>query len=147
MAPSIERIDRVSRLFGGLVDFRPYREAQRAWLEQEIETKAFREAPFRILVSHIPLTGKGFTENQCRKLWGDLLKKGKIDLHLAGHTHRYSTLLSVGDPLNCPVIIGGGANPGGATVIRGDATRKKLRLVVTRDDGKVVEELNLKTKR
>ena len=133
--------------YGGLVDFRGYREAQRAWLEREIETEAFQKAPFRILVAHVPLVGKGYAEEQCRELWGGLLKKGEIDLHLAGHTHRYSMLTRIDDPLNCPVVIGGGSKPGRATVIRVDATQQELRLVMTRDDGKVVKELSLEAKR
>ncbi len=133
--------------YGGLADFRSHREAQRAWLAREIESEAFQAAPFRVLMSHIPLTGKGFAEAQCRKLWGDLLQKGRIDLHLAGHTHRYSVLEQAGAPVNCPVVIGGGREPGSATVIRGDATREELRLVVTRDDGALIKELNLKSKR
>ncbi len=133
--------------YGGLVAFDAYREAQRAWLEREIRTEAFQEAPFRILVTHIPLIGRGFAEHECRKLWGDLLKKGQIDLHLAGHTHKYATLRKGPDPLNCPVVIGGGSKAGEATVIRVEATHQELHLVMTKDDGEVVKEMNLEAKR
>ncbi|MCP4645668.1 MAG: metallophosphoesterase [bacterium] len=133
--------------YGGLVKFRPYREAQRAWLAEEIETEAFQTAPFRVLVTHIPLLGDRFTQAECFELWGDLLKKAEIDLHLAAHTHRYATLRKAPDPLNCPVVIGGGSKAGSATVMRCEATRKELRLVMTRDDGEEVKEISLKTKR
>ena len=129
--------------YSGLVDFRPHREAQRAWLEQEIASKAFQQAPFRVLLTHIPLFGDGFTESQCKELWGNLLNQGGIDLHLAGHWHRYRVIPAGRDLLNCPIVVGGGCKPGGATVMRVTATPSQLKLVMTRDDGKVVGEQTL----
>ena len=124
--------------YGGLVNFGPYREAQRLWLAKEIETDACKDAAFRVLVAHIPMYGKGYTETLCKRLWGDLLNEGRIDLHLAGHTHRYRSIPGGEDKLNCPIVIGGGRTEGRATVMRLTADRNELKLVMTRDDGEVV---------
>lgn len=131
--------------YGGLVNFGPYREAQRAWLEREIETKACKRAPFRVLLAHIPMYGKSYTSTLCKELWGDLLNKGKIDLHLAGHTHRYKHVPGGQEKLDCPIVIGGGRTAGKATVMRLTATRKELNLVMTRDDGEIVGTETLKS--
>lgn len=124
--------------YGGLVNFGPYRRAQRDWLEKEIKTDACKKAPFRVLIAHIPLYGNRYTETTCKDLWGDLLNKGKIDLQLAGHTHRYTHIPANSETLNFPIIIGGGPKTGRATVMRLTATRKQLDLTMTRDDGEIV---------
>ena len=124
--------------YGGLVNFGPYRQAQREWLRTEIESHACRQAPFRVLVAHIPLCGEAYASNLCKELWGDLLNKGHVDLHLAGHTHRYASIPTGEDKLDCPIIIGGGRRKGRATVMRLTANRNELTVVMTRDDGEVV---------
>lgn len=124
--------------YGGLVNFGPYREAQRDWLEKEIESKACKRAAFRVLIAHIPMYGQAYASKLCKELWGDLLNKGKVNLHLAGHTHRYTHIPAGRDKLDCPIIIGGGRTKGKATVMRLTATRKELTLVMTRDDGEIV---------
>jgi len=124
--------------YGGLVNFGPFREAQRDWLEQEIQTDACKDAPFRVLIAHIPMYGKAYASNLCKELWGDLLNEGSIDLHLAGHTHRYASIPAGEDKLDCPIMIGGGRRKGRATVMRLTANRKKLTVEMTRDDGEVV---------
>lgn len=133
--------------YGGLVNFTPYREAQGTWLAKEIESEAFQSAPFRVLLSHIPLIGGGHTETQCKTLWGETLEAGRFDVHIAGHWHRSSQISKAPVPLNCPALIGGGPKPGGATVIRGEATAKKLRLVMIGDDGEAINELTLESTR
>jgi acid phosphatase type 7 len=124
--------------YGGLVSFGPYRAAQREWLTREIETKECKKAAFRVLIAHIPMYGTRYTETLCKDLWGDLLNKGKIDLHLAGHTHRYTQIPAGEDKLDCPILIGGGPKAGKATVMRLTANRKEMNVVMTRDDGEVV---------
>lgn len=132
--------------YGGLVNFGPYREAQRLWLEQEIKTKACKQAPFRVLIAHIPMYGKSYSSTLCKELWGDLLNKGKIDLHLAGHTHRYKHVPAGQDTLDCPIMIGGGRTARKATVMHLTANRKELNLVMTRDDGEIVGTETLRSK-
>ena len=120
------------------MNFGPYREAQRRWLEQEIETKACKRAAFWVLIAHNAMSGRSYSSTLCKELWGDLLNQGNIDLHLAGHTHRYTHVPAGRDTLDCPILIGGGRTKGKATVMRLTANRKQLDVVMTRDDGEVV---------
>jgi predicted phosphodiesterase len=125
--------------YGGLVNFGPYREAQREWLEKEIKTKACKKAAFRVLIAHIPLYGKRYTETTCKNLWGDLLNEGNVDVQLAGHTHRYELIPRNAETLDFPIMIGGAPKAGLATLMRITADRKRLTLTMTRDDGEVLE--------
>lgn len=135
-----------SSVFAGLVDFTGYREAQRDWLAQEIQSEAFQKASFRILMSHIPITENHYAGIQSRHVWGDLLKEADIDLHLAGHTHEYASFRETADPLYCPVMIGGAPNRKNGTVIRLDATGETLHVVMTRADGEVLDDWKLTAK-
>lgn len=121
--------------YSGLVDFTSYLREQTEWLKQEIQSKSFKEASFRVVIMHIPpirsRSGK-FSE------WKSLFEQGKIDMMICGHTHRYAIIEPKEEISNYPIIIGGGPKPERATVIRVDATDKELTVTMTRDNGEVV---------
>ena len=133
--------------YSGLADFDQYREEQRAWLEKEIETEAFKKADFRVVLIHISPFHSGDWHGtlHCRKLFGPLFKKGKVDLQISGHTHRYATHDAQADhPF--PVVIGGGPLEGKRTVIKIHATKKELNLRMIRDDGQEVGKYAIRKK-
>ena len=43
-----------SKEYSGLVDFDRYRDIQQEWLRREIQSEAFRTAPFRVVLVHMP---------------------------------------------------------------------------------------------
>ncbi len=124
--------------YGGLVDFAAYRDEQTQWLKREIQTDAFKNAPFRVALTHIPLFGGGYGGNECRKRWGMLLNEGKIDLHLSGHTHKHEVIEPRVGWHDYPIIIGGGSKPDHATLIHVTATKKQLDVTVTDSSGQVL---------
>ncbi len=137
--------------YGGLVAFDRYREEQARWLEQEIESKAFKKAAFRVVFIHIPVfhSGEGHGTLHCRKLFNPLFNKGKIDISISGHTHRYGTYDADPATHNYPIVIGGGpgfAGRGGGprTLIKLKATDTLLSLEMLIDDGSVVGAYQLK---
>ena len=133
--------------YGGLSAFDRYREIQKKWLEQEIETPEFKKAPFRIVLIHIsPFhSGDWHGPMHCQKVFGPVLNKAKIDLQISGHTHRYATH-EPDNTHNYPIVIGGGPVEGNRTLIKLHATSKELNLQMIRDDGEVVGKFNLKRK-
>lgn len=133
--------------YGGLAAFDQYRETQRKWLEKEIETPAFKNAAFRVVLIHISPyhSGDWHGTTHCREMFGPLLNKGKIDVQISGHTHRYATHES--DATHAfPIMIGGGPLEGNRTLIKLHATSKQLDLKMIRDDGEVVGKFLLKRK-
>ncbi|MET3112556.1 putative phosphodiesterase [Pedobacter sp. CG_S7] len=137
--------------YGGLISFNPYREAQALWLEKEIENPAFKTAAFRVVLIHIPVfhSGEGHGSLHCRKLFNPLFNKGKIDLSLSGHTHRYGTYDADEATHNYPIVIGGGPGTavrkdGRRTLIKVHATKTSLALDMLTDDGKIVGAYRLK---
>ena len=136
------------REYSGLNDFDSYRSEQAEWLEKEIRKPAFKKAPFRIAVTHIPLFGddKWHGPVDCRKKWAALLNKGNIDLLLAGHTHHPEVIKPVPDEHDYPVFIGGGWKAESATVIRVNATSKKLEVRMFDNDDNIIEQTEIKRK-
>ena len=122
------------KVYGGLNDFAAYRTVQRAWLEKAITDPAFASAPYRVAMMHIPLVGDGASIDS-RDKWHDLLVKGRVQLIISGHIHKYSysepdTQRPYGQ------LIGGGPKPEAATFIRGKADQSGLEVVMTDLGGK-----------
>jgi len=134
--------------YGGLAAFDRYREEQRAWLAKEIQTDAFKKAPFRLVLIHISPwhSGDWHGPTHCREMFGDLLNRGNVDLMLSGHTHRYGTHEADSDH-NFPIMIGGGPIAGNRTLIKIAATPQQLKATMIRDDGEILQELTLRKKR
>lgn len=131
--------------YGGLAAFDQYREIQQKWLEKEIETEAFKKAAFRVVLIHIsPFhSGDWHGTMHCREMFGALLNKGKIDLLLSGHTHRYATH-DADATHSYPIVIGGGPQEGKRTLIKLHATKKELNLKMIRDDGEEVGKYSIR---
>jgi acid phosphatase type 7 len=116
--------------YHGLVDFEPYLRAEVEWLKREIETPAFRDAPFRICIMHIP-PGNRPNPRFVRPKWLfdnvlPLLNRGRVDLLLCGHIHRYAIHPAGQDGRDFPMVIGGAE-----TVIRCDVTDAQIRISST----------------
>ncbi len=126
--------------YSGLVDFDRYRAVQRKWLEAEIRSEAFRKAPFRVVVVHMPPqpSERWHGPDDMYQTWRPLYNEGQIDLVISGHTHHYEIRPPVEGQYDYPTIIGGAPQDGAATVIRVDATANHLRVTMTRDDGQIV---------
>lgn len=131
-------------VYQGLVAFDAYREEQARWLAKEIETAAYQEASFRVVIMHIPTfeSGDWHGTMHCRELFNPLFNQGKIDLVICGHTHRYG-VHQPNDEHHYPLVIGGGPAETKRTVIKASADNHTLNLVMLRDDGVNVGELTL----
>ena len=127
--------------YSGLNDFNGYREQERQWLAQEVRTKAFRKARYRVVFMHMPpfsaRAGKVPTGGtaDCLAKFAPLLNQAKVDLLVTAHTHHYAYLEPQRKEHDYPMVNGGGPSLDGATLIRLDADKARLHLTVTRADG------------
>ncbi len=118
-------------VYYGWNDFTGLRQAQVGFLKQEIASQAFKKASKRILIHHIPIYGPETDRyNPCFDLWQPVLAKAPFDVAINGHTHRYAYLPAHSVKNNFPVVIGGGFQLKGATVMmlskRGDKATLKV---------------------
>ena len=141
--------------------YQPYRERQAKWLAELFGDSPHREAPWRVLTTHIPLYYKGYWDApHSRALWEATLKENKIDVSISGHIHSWGVIPKdqeivyvdqKGKPEEqtirhtppFPTFIGGGPGLGEATVtfLRGNARELQLRALDTQ--GREVLQLAL----
>ena len=122
------------REYSGLNDFTQLRQEQVGFLQQELASKAFKQADKRILIHHIPLYG---CDNLCKDLWEPLLKKAPFHVAINAHTHKFAHHPKGSLENNYPVIIGGGNRLENATVMILEKKKGELRIKVLDAEGKV----------
>lgn len=130
----------VHPVYAGIVDFDQYRIEQAAWFKQEISSKAFKKAPFRIVLMHIPpqFSGDAHGPKHCTELFDPLLNQGKVDLVLSGHTHKYIIHQPNAGTNSYPLVIGGGPKDGNRTLTQVTANEKEIKVKMLDDLGKEV---------
>lgn len=135
-------------VYGGTVNYDSYREEQAVWLEKQMKSKAFKNAPFRVVMMHIPHyhSDEEHGTTECRRLFGSLFEKYKIDLFVAGHTHEYG-MFEPNKDHSYHFVIGGGPETGIRTLIRIEANSKVLNLQMLNDSGKEIGLFTLNAKR
>ena len=73
-----------------------------------------------MVMMHIPhyYSGEAHGTLHCRELFAPLFDKYKIDLFIAGHTHKFGVFDPVPGKHSYPIIIGGGPKEGTRTLIK-----------------------------
>lgn len=132
-------------VYAGIVDFDAYRKEQAKWLMQVVAGDDFRNAPYRVVMMHIPPFHSGDWHGtlHCRELFDPIFASNKVDLVVSGHTHRYG-VHPPGDEHIYPIIIGGGPKEGTRTMIHLHADDERLYIEMRRDDSEVVGEYEIK---
>ncbi|WP_316769811.1 FN3 domain-containing metallophosphoesterase family protein [Pedobacter frigiditerrae] len=127
-------------VYAGIVDFDQYRIEQAEWLKQEISSKEFRKAPFRVVLMHIPprFSGDAHGPKHCTEVFEPLLNAGKVDLVLSGHTHKYMVHQPNKEANHYPLIIGGGPKEGTRTLTKIIVNDRELKISMRDDSGKEV---------
>lgn len=105
-------------VYYGLNDFNQLRDDQAAFLKEEVQSKAFKEAKKKVLIHHIPIYGgREGGYNPCREKWGEILDKASFDICINGHTHRFAYHPKGSAGNNFPIVVGGGNQPNGAYML------------------------------
>lgn len=124
-------------VYAGIVDFDEFRRQQAMWLEQQLKSKAYKKAKYKVVMMHIPpfYTEDAHGTLHCRKLFTPLFDKYKIDLLICGHTHTHGVHPPVAGKHGYPIIIGGGPTAGKRTLIKVHADQQSLNVHMLKDDG------------
>jgi hypothetical protein len=127
-------------VYWGLADFDRYRAEQAEWLRNEVNSEAFTDAPFRIVLFHIPTFGAGDAHGtlHVRSMWNDILNDAGVDLVLNGHTHRYMHREPTEGENLYPMLVSG-TN----TLTRVEVSADSLSVTVTSTEGAVVETFSI----
>jgi len=127
-------------VYAGIVDFDAYRKEQQLWLQEVMQSKAYKKAKYKVVLMHIPpfYSGDWHGTMHCRELFNPVFNKNRVDMVISGHTHKYGVHPPVKEQHLYPVIIGGGPKEGTRTLIKLQADASSLRLTMLDDSGKEV---------
>src|SRR5205085_578793 len=125
-----------TNVYAHLNAFGSYREQEFAWLGEHSRTNPrMAGAAFRIVALHQPAWG--YVEGD-RDRWTDWANRSKIDLVIAGHTHRFSYIKPGERKNEYPILIIGQDQLG-----KVEATETHLKLSVIAKDGSLVSSFTI----
>lgn len=126
-------------VYAGLNDYDNYREEQAQWLQEVVMSDEFKNAAYRIVVTHIPPLADGWHgEQHIAKTWLPILNDARIDLMLAGHLHEYKYFPKNQDIYAFPLIIGSNN-----TATKVEVTKRGASIKVIDVEGEIVDEIEL----
>lgn len=123
--------------YGGITDFDTYREEEAQWLKEALNSKIFRDAPFKIAVAHIPPFEGWHGEEQIKEKFAPLLNKAGIDIMLCAHLHRYVRSDKTNER-NFPVIVNSNNS-----ILKVKVNKNQLKLDVVDLQGSLMDSLTI----
>lgn len=90
----------------GINNFEPYMKQEEAWLKEVVSSPECKEAPYRIVIMHMPPAGRlWYGTLLVKKQFIPILNDAGIDLMLCGHLHKYIYSEKNTNDCKFPVII------------------------------------------
>ena len=143
-----------NREYFGLADFDNYRMDEAEWLALELQKPEFKNAKYKIVCSHMPLTLQPLAKNasghgmrDCSEKFAPLLSNAGIDLLLCGHTHQFSVIQPQKGVTSFPVIVGGapvsGKNLEKTTYTLVEVDKSGIHCSLKKADGSIIQELTI----
>jgi acid phosphatase type 7 len=123
--------------YSEIAAFDPYRDAEREWLREALESPEYKSAPFKVAVMHMPPFGGWHGDDDLATKFVPLLNDAKIDVMLCGHFHRYLNE-KPSEKIKFPVIVNSNN-----TALRGEATGSQLILNILNDKGVRIDRIEI----
>jgi len=140
--------------YSGLADYDNYRTDEAEWLALEVQKPEFKDAEYKIVCIHMPVTlqppventaGHGITD--CSQKFAPVLNNAGVDLLLAGHTHKFTVIRPQKGVTSFPVIVGGapvsGKETGKTTYTLVEVGKSGISCFLKKVNGEVIEEVKI----
>lgn len=124
--------------YSGAVAFDDYRTEQALWLEEVVKTDDFKNAPFRVVVTHIPPADGWHGEKEILEKFVPILNNADIDVMLTGHLHRH-IYREANNKVKFPVLVNSNEE-----MIKLDANYSGINLSILNTEGKEIKSFNFK---
>ena len=106
-----------------------------AWLKGEVNSDAWRNARFRVAITHIPPQGgDGYTIQQVGAQFGPELNEAGLDLWLSGHMHRFIRVDPTPGSNGYHLIVNDSR-----TTMRIEVSQQQMTVTVFGSDGGIVD--------
>ena len=122
----------------GTAAFDLYRENEGKWLKSVLESEEFKSAPYRVILSHIPLNDNSWHGG--RHAWKHLCQQCEdkgINIMISGHIHKYRFYDKGVHNQSFPTVVIGADKFVDAT-----ADKEKMTIAIKNFDGSVHKEFS-----
>jgi len=123
--------------YSGITAYDEYRDEQAVWLKKALDSEVFKEAPFKVVISHIPALEGWHGQQEIIEKFVPLLNKAGIDVMLSGHLHR-NLRTAPSEICNFPIVVNSNNS-----VLKVSADRQKMNLKVIDVKGALVDSLTI----
>lgn len=123
--------------YAGITVYDQFRTEQAEWLAKVLESKEYKEAPFKVVVCHIPPFGGWHGNQEVAEKFIPLLNKADVDIMLCAHLHRY-VRNEPKEGVKFPIIVNSNN-----TLLKAEAQPGKLSIKILDLEGKEVDKLTL----
>lgn len=128
--------------YSGLNDFETFRAEEEAWLDTVLASDQWDDAPWRVLVVHIPVEKGTLRPNgkvePYRQRWAEKLEKAGLDLELSAHYHRV-LFTDRSAEQQFPIVVGGGPKLDSAVAFHVRANANVLEVEMVDAKGELVK--------
>lgn len=124
--------------YSGIAAFDQYRDVQKAWLENIIQTEEIKEAAIKIVIIHMPPFGGWHGEEEVAAKFIPVLDKAGVDIMFCGHLHRHIKK-EAGELASFPIISNSNSN-----VIKATIKGNIMNIKIISESGAVVDEFSIK---
>jgi Icc-related predicted phosphoesterase len=122
----------------GITDYDGYRTEQAEWLKKVVASEAYRTAPYKVIITHIPPFGDWHGNWEVENKFMPILREAKPDIMLCGHLHTYIHR-KADNTTSFPIIVNSNN-----TVVKASADSKQLTLQILDEAGKTVDNITVK---
>ncbi|KAA6328121.1 3' 5'-cyclic adenosine monophosphate phosphodiesterase CpdA [termite gut metagenome] len=123
--------------YSSITDYDDYRTLEAEWLRNALKSREFIDAPFKVVICHMPPMNDWHGEAEILNKFVPLLNDAKVDIMLCGHLHKHIKL-GANEQVKFPVLI----NSNNA-IVKGSITNKSLTLDVVGLDGKKTDSISI----
>lgn len=123
--------------YAGITVYDQYRMEQAEWLKGVLESKEYKEAPFKVVVCHIPPFGGWHGNEEVAEKFMPLLNNAGVDIMLCAHLHRYIRNDAKED-VRFPIIVNSNN-----TVLKAEADSRALNIKILDTERKEIDKLTI----
>jgi len=128
--------------YSGIVDMDAYRTQQAEWLRGALESPEYRDAPYKVVICHMPPFGGWHGEADVAEKFIPLLNAAGAQIMLSGHLHRHIKREAQPGAHQFPILVNSNNNMLKATV-----DGQQLHIDVVDQSGKTVDSITLRPSR
>ncbi len=120
----------------GITAYDEYRTQQAEWLKTALESDTYREAPFKVIVCHMPPFGGWHGNLDIARKFIPVLNEARPDVYLSAHLHEYVRHEAGEDGTAFPLVVNSNN-----TLLKGEADSHRLTLRILDLEGKETDRL------